>query len=239
LEVEWKKLRRAEAAACTKAAMTLAVSENDRAALVEAAPRARVRAIPTGVDTSYFHPNGTRRSAAKLVFSGSMDWYPNEEAVLYFIDSVLPLIRRAIPEASLTVVGRNPSARLRAAANGAVDVTGTVEDVRPYIDEAAVYVVPLRIGGGTRIKIFEALAMGKAVVSTRIGAEGLPLSSGEHFVEADDPDEFARAVVELIRKPERRRAIEQAGRKLVEERYSWNRAAREFELHCEEVINAG
>jgi glycosyltransferase involved in cell wall biosynthesis len=152
---------------------------------------------------------------------------------------VLPLIRRAIPEASLTVVGRNPSARLRAAANGAVDVTGTVEDVRPYIDEAAVYVVPLRIGGGTRIKIFEALAMGKAVVSTRIGAEGLPLSSGEHFVEADDPDEFARAVVELIRKPERRRAIEQAGRKLVEERYSWNRAAREFELHCEEVINAG
>jgi glycosyltransferase involved in cell wall biosynthesis len=237
LEIEWKKLRRAEAAACAKAAMTLAVSENDRAALLEAAPRARVRAIPTGVDTSYFHPNGTRHSAAKLVFSGSMDWYPNEEAMLYFIDSVLPLIRRAIPEASLTVVGRNPSARLRAAANGAVHVTGTVEDVRPYIDEAAVYVVPLRIGGGTRIKIFEALAMGKAVVSTRIGAEGLPLSSGDHFVEADKPEEFARAVVELIRRPERRRAIEQAGRKLVEERYSWNRAAREFELHCEEVIN--
>ncbi len=236
LRIEWKKLRRAEAAACTRAAVALAVSENDRAALVEAAPQARVRAIPTGVDTAYFHPNGTRQAAAKLVFTGSMDWYPNEEAVLYFIDAVLPLIRREIPEASLTVVGRNPGARLRAAANGVVQVTGTVDDVRPYIGEAAVYVVPLRIGGGTRIKIFEALAMGKAVVSTRLGAEGLPLVSGEHFLEADEPADFARAVVELIRRPERRRALEEAGRKLVEERYSWNRAAREFELHCQEVI---
>jgi glycosyltransferase involved in cell wall biosynthesis len=236
LGIEWKKLRRAEAAACTHAAVALAVSENDRAALAEAAPQARVRAIPTGVDTAYFHPNGTRQAAAKLVFTGSMDWYPNEEAVLYFIDAVLPLIRREIPEASLTVVGRNPGARLRAAANGVVQVTGTVDDVRPYIGEAAVYVVPLRIGGGTRIKIFEALAMGKAVVSTRLGAEGLPLVSGEHFLAADEPEDFARAVVELIRRPERRRALEEAGRKLVEERYSWNRAAREFELHCEEVM---
>lgn len=237
LEIEWKKLRRAEAAACTQAVVTLAVSENDRAALAEAAPHARVRAIPTGVDTSYFHPNGARQTAAKLVFSGSMDWYPNEEAMLYFVEAVLPLIRREIPEAALAVVGRNPGARLRAAANGVVQVTGTVDDVRPYIDEAAVYVVPLRIGGGTRIKIFEALAMGKAVVSTRLGAEGLPLVSGEHFVAADEPEDFARAVVELIRRPERRRALEEAGRKLVEERYSWDRAAREFELHCEEVIN--
>lgn len=236
LEIEWRKLRRAEGRACTEAALTLAVSENDRAVLAAAAPHARVQAIPTGVDTSYFHPNGTRQAAAKLVFTGSMDWYPNEEGILYFIDAILPLIRRDVPEAALTVVGRNPTAKLRAAAGPAVHVTGTVDDVRPYVGEAAVYVVPLRLGGGTRIKIFEALAMGKAVVSTRIGAEGLPLISGEHFLEADEPGDFARAVVELIRKPERRKALEQAGRTLVEERYSWKQAAREFEIRCEEVI---
>ncbi|HEX9444545.1 MAG TPA: glycosyltransferase family 4 protein [Candidatus Binatia bacterium] len=239
LGIEWRKMRRAEAAACTKADLTLAVSENDCAVLSAAAPRARVRAIPTGVDTSYFHPNGTRQSAARLVFTGSMDWYPNEEAILHFIDAILPLIRRDVPEASLTVVGRNPTARLRAAAGPAVHVTGTVDDVRPYVAEAAVYVVPLRIGGGTRIKIFEALAMGKAIVSTRIGAEGLPLVPGEHFIQADDPDAFARAVVGLLRAPERRDRLGDMGRELVEERYSWKQAAREFEIKCEEVTHAG
>ncbi|HEX2387224.1 MAG TPA: glycosyltransferase family 4 protein, partial [Candidatus Binatia bacterium] len=236
LGIEWRKLRRAEARACADAAVTLAVSENDRAVLAAAAPQARVQAIPTGVDTSYFHPNGTRQAAAKLVFTGSMDWYPNEDGILYFIDSILPLIRREVPEASVTVVGRNPTAKLRAAAGPAVHVTGTVDDVRPYIAEAAVYVVPLRLGGGTRIKIFEALAMGKAVVSTRIGAEGLPVVSGEHFIEADEPEDFARAVVALIREPERRKRLELAGRMLVEERYSWRQAAREFETRCEEVL---
>jgi polysaccharide biosynthesis protein PslH len=236
LEIEWRKLRRAEADACAKAALTLAVSDNDRAALAEAAPRARIRAIPTGVDTSYFHPNGARQSAAKLVFTGSMDWYPNEDAILYFVEEILPLIRREIPEASLTVVGRNPTPKLRVAAGPAVHVTGTVDDVRPYVGEAAVYVVPLRLGGGTRIKIFEALAMGKAVVSTRIGAEGLPLIPGEHFLEADDAEGFARAVVALIRDSSRRGYLEKTGRTLVEERYSWRQAAREFEMQCEEVI---
>ena len=237
LAIEWKKLRRAEANACAHSQLTLAVSENDRTALAAAAPQAKVRAIPTGVDTSYFHPNGTRQSAAKLVFTGSMDWYPNEEGILYFIDSILPLIRREIPEASLTIVGRNPTPQVRAAESAAVRVTGTVEDVRPYVGEAAVYVVPLRIGGGTRIKIFEALSMGKAVVSTRIGAEGLPLVPGEHFLAADDPEDFARAVIELLRDPARRNRLEHSGRKLVEERYSWKQVAAEFEMHCKEVLH--
>jgi glycosyltransferase involved in cell wall biosynthesis len=238
LEIECKKMRRAEAAACASSNLTLAVSENDRVVLSAAAPNAKVEAVPTGVDTSYFHPNGTRQSAAQLVFTGSMDWYPNEEGVLYFIDAILPLIRREIPEASLTIVGRNPTPRLRAVASAAVRVTGTVDDVRPYVGEAAVYVVPLRIGGGTRLKIFEALAMGKAVVSTRIGAEGLPLVPGKHFIEADDPVDFAREVVTLLRDPTRRNYLAQMGRKLVEERYSWQQVAREFEIKCEEVINA-
>ena len=145
----------------------------------------------------------------RLVFTGSMDWYPNEDAVLHFIDAILPAIRREVPDVSLTVVGRNPTPRLRAAAKrGRTSrVTGTVDDVRPYVAEAAVCVVPLRVGGGTRLKIFEALAMGKAVVSTtdrrRGPAARRPAST---ICAADEPADFARAVVALLRDPARRRA---------------------------------
>jgi glycosyltransferase involved in cell wall biosynthesis len=123
-----------------------------------------------------------------------------------------------------------------ACAAAGVQVTGTVADVRPHVAGAAVYVVPLRIGGGTRLKIFEALAMGKAVVSTRVGAEGLPIVPGEHFLQADSPADFAQAVVTLLKDPDRRHALGRAGRRLVEERYSWTQVTRQFEGHCEEVV---
>ncbi|PYQ55313.1 MAG: hypothetical protein DMF78_02520 [Acidobacteria bacterium] len=237
LEVEWRKMRRFEAKTCRRADLTLAVSEDDRALLARNAPAAKVRAIPTGVDTSYFVPNGHCESSASLVFTGSMDWYPNEDGVLHFVDSILPIVRREVPAAALTVVGRGPSPRLRETAVAAgVRVTGGVPDIRPYVAEGAVYVVPLRVGGGTRLKIFEALAMGKAVVSTTVGAEGLPLVPGEHFLQADDPAHFARAVVSLLGDPDRRRALGTAGRRLVEERYSWSQVAREFESRFKEVM---
>jgi sugar transferase (PEP-CTERM/EpsH1 system associated) len=230
LELEWRKMRRFEAKACARADLTLAVSEKDRAVLAANAPGARVSAIPTGVDTSFFVPNGHEEVPASLVFTGSMNWYPNEDGVLHFVDEMLPLIRREEPRANLTVVGRDPSPRLRqAAAPAGVRVTGGVDDVRPYVAEGAVYVVPLRLGGGTRLKIFEALAMGKAVVSTTVGAEGLSLVPGEHLLVADAPDQFARAVVSLLRDPARRRALGAAGRRLVEQRYAWPQVAREFE----------
>ena len=237
LEVEWRKMRRWEARACARADLTIAVSEQDRDLLAEVAPGARVVAIPTGVDTSYFTPNRHQERAGALVFTGSMDWYPNEDGLVDFLEATLPLIRRQVPEASLTVVGRNPSTRLRdAAARAGVEVTGTVDDVRPYVARGSVYVVPLRVGGGTRLKIFEALAMGKPVVSTTVGAEGLPLVPGEHFLAADEPARFAGAVVSLLQDPVRRRALGAAGRRLVEERYSWPQVAREFESRFREVI---
>ena len=237
LEVEWRKMRRYEGMACRAASLTLAVSEVDRATLASLEPRARVRAIPTGVDIAYWSRDGRPEAPASLVFTGSMDWYPNEDAVLYFVDAVLPRIRRDVPEASLTVVGRNPTPRLRRlGAQAGVRVTGTVDDVRPHVADAAVCVVPLRVGGGTRLKIFEALAMEKAVVSTSIGAEGLPVRSGEHAVIADDPVEFARAVVRLLQHPDERRRLGVAGRRLVEERYSWREVARRFEAHCEDAL---
>ena len=238
LAIEWRKMRRYEALACRRASLTVAVSEADRALLAASAPHADIRAIPTGVDTTYFHPNGTAEKPATLVFTGAMDWYPNEDAILHFMDTMLPEVRRRAPGVTLAVVGRNPSARLKDAGKAAgVEVTGTVADVRPHVAEAAVYIVPLRIGGGTRLKIFEALAMGKAVVATTVGAEGLPLVPGEHYVQADGPAAFAQAVVGLLQDPDRRRALGIAGRRLVEARYSWEQVGRQFESLCEEIVS--
>jgi len=237
LALESRKMRRYEARACARAQLTIAVSDADRRLLAAAAPDARVRAVPTGVDVDYFAPDGVAEVPGRLVFTGSMDWYPNEDGIARFIEAVLPRVRREVPNATLTVVGRNPSARLRAAAAAArVQVTGLVDDVRPHMAEAAVYVVPLRIGGGTRLKIFEALSMAKAVVSTAVGAEGLPLAPDRHFLQADDPAAFAAAVTALLGDAGRRRAIGGAGRRLVEERYSWSKVVDEFENQCGEVL---
>jgi glycosyltransferase involved in cell wall biosynthesis len=237
LEIEWRKLRAREADACRRADLTIAVSEDDRRRLAEIAPGIRATAMPTGVNTDYFIPNGHHERPHHLVFSGSMDWHPNEDAVAYFADAILPRIRAAVPDVSLAVVGRNPSARLRdLAARAGISVTGTVDDVRPFIGEGSLYVVPLRAGGGTRIKIFEALAMGKAVVSTTVGAEGLALEPGHHLAVADDPDAFADTVVGLLGNSERRRALGTAGRDLVQAHYSWPTVARVFEERCKEVV---
>src|SRR5688500_13044172 len=237
LEVEWRKMRRYEATACTQASLTLAVSEADRDLLAATAPAARVAAVETGVDLQYFAPNGGHEKPATIVFTGSLDWYPNEDAVLHFVDEILPHVRAEVPAARFVVVGRKPSAKLRQAAEAAgAIVTGTVDDVRPYLADAAVCVVPLRIGGGTRLKIFEALAMAKPVVSTTIGAEGLPVVSGEHLVLADGADDFAHAVVALLRDSERRRRLAEAGRALVHERFSWGRVALDFETRCRTAV---
>ncbi|MBI4951908.1 MAG: glycosyltransferase [Myxococcales bacterium] len=237
LEVEWRKMRRYEDRVVGAVARTIAVSEADRAMLASRVPGASVCAVPTGVDLSYFRSEGASEAPGSIVFVGAMDWYPNEDAVLHFAAEILPRVQRAVPDATLTVVGRNPSARLRAL-GPAVRVTGTVDDVRPHLGAASVVVVPLRVGGGTRLKIFEALAMQKAVVSTAIGAEGLPLRTGEHFVCADEPAAFADAVVALLRDPGRRTALGVAGRGLVETRFGWAAVARAFERELEEVHHA-
>jgi glycosyltransferase involved in cell wall biosynthesis len=167
-----------------------------------------------------------------MVFTGSMDWLPNEDAMLYFCDKVLPIIRAEEPAVRLSIVGRAPTpavSKLGEIYRDAARVTGRVDDVRPYIAEAGVYVVPLRIGGGTRLKIFEAMSMAKAVVSTGVGAEGLPVEDGRHVLIADEPNTFARAVVRLLRDVGRRRELEAAARALVVERYDWSSVAGALE----------
>jgi glycosyltransferase involved in cell wall biosynthesis len=213
--------------------LVLTVSEKDRDTFQRLYPSGvrRYFVVPTGVDTEYFRPGITRQDAGKgLVFTGSMDWLPNEDGMLYFCRDILPLIRRDEPDVSLSIVGRAPTSAIRRLGETpGVEVTGRVEDVRPYIDGAAVYIVPLRIGGGTRLKIFEAMSVGRAVVSTTIGAEGLPVTPDQNILIADDPEAFARAVVQLFRDEALRRRLEHRARELVVEGYDWSVVADRLE----------
>ncbi len=232
--VSWREywaMARMERCALKRAHRILTVSETDRDFFAEFVDRDKIAAIPTGVDENYFRPGPESEQSCALVFTGSMDWSPNEDAILYFAEQILPRIRSRVPEASLWVVGRKPSPRLYALAqiDTNIHVTGRVDDIRPYLSKAAVYVVPLRIGGGTRIKIFEAMAAGKAVVSTSIGAEGLPVTHMENIVIADEPEEFALRVVTLLKDVTFRRDVGLAARKLVEQEYTWTAAADSFE----------
>lgn len=210
----------------------LAVSDADRETFMRLYPSVAAKpvwVVRTGVDTDYFVPPTIEPSEPRLVFTGSMDWLPNEDAMTYFCHDVLPLIREQEPRVSLSIVGRAPTPAVRALASDSIEVTGTVDDVRPYMEKAAVYVVPLRIGGGTRLKIFEAMSMGKAVVSTAVGAEGLPVVDGRDAIIADSPRAFADAVLGLLRDADKRRAIERTARSLVVERYDWSAVAGELE----------
>lgn len=233
LTQQWQRMLRFERNALARFDLVLAVSDADRQTferLYPGALRTPAHVVRTGVDTTYFAPMAAPERRAHLVFTGSMDWLPNEDGMTHFVRDILPLVRHAEPDATLSIIGRAPTPAVRRLADGAgIEVTGRVEDVRPHIAAGAVYIVPLRIGGGTRLKIFEAMSMGKAVVSTTVGAEGLPVTSGQNVVIADEPERFAEAVVHMIRDADRRRRIERAARRLVVDQYDWSAVAQDFE----------
>lgn len=228
---EYRTVERSERWYLNRADQVLTVSEVDRSYFARLIDPSRIAVIPTGVDAEYFQPALIPEQPGLLIFTGAMDWMPNEDGILYFVHEVLPRIRAEFPIVTLRLVGRSPSARVRALAQSVpgVQVTGRVEDIRPFVGEAQVYVVPLRIGGGTRLKIFEAMAMGKAVVSTTVGAEGLPVHHGQDILLADSAQELASGVLTLLRSSTIRRSLGQAARRLVAENYSWERAAARFE----------
>ncbi len=243
---QWTRMLAFERAALDRFDLVLTVSDADRATferLYPATGRA-YHVVPTGVDTEYFAParGADRARAARdrhLVFTGSMDWLPNEDGMLYFCREILPQIRQLEPGVTVSIVGRAPTPAVRRLAEArGVEVTGRVDDVRPHVAGASLSIVPLRIGGGTRLKIFEAMSMAKAVVSTTVGAEGLPVTPGRDIVIADEPARFAEAVVGLLRRPDERRQIEAAARQLVVERYDWSAVAREFEAALARVATA-
>lgn len=228
---EYQAMRRLERRYIERAEYILTVSEADRDFFARFADPAKITVIPTGVDPDYFRPTLEAEQPNTIVFTGSMDWLANEDGILYFLDEVLPRIRKAVPDVSLCIVGRRPSSRLRerASREKGVHVTGTVADIRPYMARGSVYVVPLLVGGGTRIKIFEAMAMSKPIVSTSIGAEGLPVKHEENIILADQPEEFADQVVRLLGDPERRGALGRAARRLVERNYGWAAVTEKLE----------
>jgi sugar transferase (PEP-CTERM/EpsH1 system associated) len=223
--IQWQKLRRYETAVCQRVDRVVAVSEADKEILQKLAPDTVVTVIPNGVDTRAYDPGQTYPLVLEphsIVFTGKMDFRPNIDAVLWFCHQVLPLIKTQVPDVHFYIVGQKPPPRLMSLAEDpAVTLTGYVDDVKPYIAGAAVYAVPLRIGGGTRLKIMEAMALGKAIVSTSLGCEGYPVTSGRELLITDTPQDFARRVVELLGNARRREELGRAGRRFVEERYDW------------------
>ncbi len=203
-----------DAVACT--------SDIDAAVFQRHCAKNTIEIIPNGVDVTHYLPDFSAEVPAHLIYIGSMDWYPNEDAVGFFADEVLPRIQERVPDVRFSIVGGNPSARVqKLAERKGVVVTGRVPEIKPYFAEATVFVVPLRIGSGTRLKILEALAMGKAIVSTSVGAEGLDLKDGEEIFIADEPTVFAEAVTRLLTEASLRRRIGENGRARVERDYDW------------------
>ena len=236
-ETQWRKMLEYERETSHRFGAVVAVSSIDRERMRNEFGLREVYDVPTGVDTDYFSPCSVASNPFELVFTGSMDWAPNVDAILYFENSILPIISRAIPECTLTVVGRNPAPQLRQLEqrNSRIKITGRVEDIRDYVSRASAYIVPIRIGGGTRLKIYEAMAMGKPVISTSVGAEGLPLCDGEELLIADEPESFARAVVQVLMDAKLANRLGERARAVVCEKFGWEHAANRFAEICEGV----
>jgi glycosyltransferase involved in cell wall biosynthesis len=236
---QWRKADRFERLACRRFDQVIAVSPEDAEIMRRDYGVEAVADVPTGVDTEFFRPSGTRHpDPYNLVFTGSMDWLPNEDAIRYFTDQILPRLKRIMPEITLTVVGRNPYPGLveLGRRDPSVIVTGRVDDVRPYIEQAAAYIIPLRIGGGTRLKVYEAMAMEKPIVSTTLGVEGLPVADGEHLLLADTPETFADGVARLLTDREFATNLGTRAADLVRRKFGWQGVAKEFEDLCRRAI---
>ncbi len=239
LREQWRRMRAFERAQCRRFDHVVAVSSRDAEIFRGEYGVSDVSEIPTGVDTEYFRPAGrVRPEPFDLVFTGSMDWLPNEDAIVYFVEAILPRVHEALPGVTLTVVGRNPSPRVTALGrhDPKVRVTGSVPDVRPYIERAAMFIVPLRIAGGTRLKIYEAMAMEKAVVSTTVGAEGLPVRDGEDIALADAPEAFAATIIQLLTDTKRAEDLGRRAAAVVRAEFGWNRVAETFANTCARLL---
>jgi glycosyltransferase involved in cell wall biosynthesis len=215
----------------------IAVSEHDRREMMAMDPGCAITVVPTGVDTGQYQPApSVSGNPPLIVFTGSMDWEPNIDAVEYFCRQIFPGVLNAFPDARFQIVGRNPHPRVKRLASSSVEVTGTVASVAEYLRHATIVVVPLRIGGGTRLKIFEAMAIGKALISTPIGAEGLDVTSGKDCLIADDAPSFAAAILALLDDPTLRRSYEDNAARLAA-RYDWSQIAKRFADALSEAIS--
>ncbi len=234
---QWQRMRNFEKNVSARFGGVVGVSDEDCRIMREEYGLKNVfGSVPTGVDVEYFKPDGRAPEQGFILFLGSMDWMPNIDAVQYFVSSIYPIIKRKYPSAKFVIVGRNPTKSVKELVDNdkSVIVTGTVDDVRPYLKKASVMVVPLRVGGGTRIKIYEAMAAGVPVVSTSVGAEGLAVENNKHILIGDSPDDFADKTIRILNDelPE----LSSNARRLVEENFSWEKVTDLFEKYCETII---
>ncbi|MEQ1637208.1 MAG: glycosyltransferase [Methylococcales bacterium] len=237
---QWQKAIAYERAACQNFDYVAAVSSVDANIMREEYALKQVADVPTGVDTEFFQArNDLEKDAFNLVFTGSMDWLPNEDAMCWFITDIYPLVKRHIPAVTLTIVGRNPFPLLIESSQNdpSILVTGRVPDVRPFMQKASVYIVPMRIGSGTRLKIYEAMSMALPMVSTRVGAEGLPIIDGEELFLRDTPEEFAEMVVNLLSDKALAQRVGQNAAKTVHDKFGWKKVADDFIELCDRAIN--
>lgn len=243
---EAKKLERMERTVCPRAATNIVVSDLDAERLTEITARARTHVVDNGVDIDYFRPvapglvPGPASSAARLIFAGGMNWYPNREAVLYFLREIWPGLAADRLDRRITIVGQDPPPELIAAATSdrRITVTGFVPDVRPYLDEATIYVCPIRDGGGTRLKILDALAMAKPLVATELAVEGLDLIEGTHYLRAETPEEYIEQIGRLEVDADLRTRLATAGRELVERRYAWDVLGEKLEIAYQAALGS-
>jgi polysaccharide biosynthesis protein PslH len=199
-------------------------ADRERPVVQSVAPHTATAVVPNAVDLEYFSPSDDAVVPNSVVFNGTLGYRPNVDAAYHLVDEIWPLVRERCPDAELSIVGRATDADRRRLARTGVVVTGEVPDIRPYLHRAAVVAVPVRMGGGTRLKVVEGLAMGKAMVSTTIGCEGIAVRDGEHLLIGDTPDEFAAEILNCFGDPELRDRLGASGRRLTEEEYSWDLA---------------
>jgi glycosyltransferase involved in cell wall biosynthesis len=229
--VQAAKMEAYEKYICGTVKHVIAVSEIDANRLRRMFGVQNVTSVPTGVDIDYFQPREDIIPSSDIVFCGSMDWLPNVDAVEFFVDEILPLIRAKLPGVTFTIAGRSPDARVLKAIRGisGIALTGTVDDIRPYLWGSRISVVPIRIGGGTRLKIYECMAAGIPVVSTTVGAEGLRYTNGNNIMIADSPEVFAAASVQLLSNDSFRIVLARRARKFAMHNLSWGAVCRDFE----------
>jgi glycosyltransferase involved in cell wall biosynthesis len=238
--INWRKLRREELGAYREADGVYLCSADDERRLLDVIPAARTAVIPNAADVEYFQPRPTdpRPDGRTVVFFGLLSYAPNVDAVIHFVAKIWPRVVEAHPEARLKIIGGKPPRSLQLLAGPRIELTGFVPDLRPHLAAAAAVVVPLRLGGGTRLKIVEAMAMGKAMVSTTLGAEGIEAAPGRDLLIEDQPEAFAGAVNRLLGDPGLAARVGQSARTLAVERYSWSGAARALEGFYRGILDA-
>jgi polysaccharide biosynthesis protein PslH len=220
--LEFQKMKTDELAWCRLQDAVLTTSERDKE-LFGQDIQTPIHVVPNGMDGEYFTPRGdVDPEEHSIVFTGMMAYVPNHDGITWFLDEVLPLIQAKVPKVKLYVVGKSPPDAITKRASASVIVTGTVPDVRPFVWRSSVYVVPLRMGGGTRLKVAEALSMKKPMVSTRIGCEGIDLKDGESVLMADSAPDFAAAVVRLLGDKKLQTLLAENGAKVARQKYDWN-----------------